>query len=113
MTPSEGHPPPPSPDPGLGTMILVTIITERLLRDRILEGVHAAGARGHTLTDVTGEGSRRIAAHEWEGPSVKIETIVPQAVAERIRDFVADHFFEHHAVILYTQRVEVIRKERF
>jgi nitrogen regulatory protein P-II 2 len=119
MTPTDPTPPgsdtpdstPPGPDEG--KMILVTIITERLLRDRILAGIHAAGARGHTLTDVTGEGTRRIAAHEWEGPSVKVETIVTAPVAERIREFVADRFFQHHSVIVYSQPVQVMRTHRF
>lgn len=108
---SESDALPPAPE--ARTLLLVTIITERLLRDRIVDGIHAAGARGHTLTDVTGEGSRRIAAHEWEGPSVKIETIVSETVAAKIRSFVAERFFEHHSVILYTQPVEVMRGHRF
>ncbi|TVP45798.1 MAG: transcriptional regulator [Gemmatimonadales bacterium] len=94
-------------------MTLVTIVAERILRDRVLEGIRKAGSRGFTLTDVTGEGSRLIHAHEWEGPSVKVETLVSPEVAERIVAMVAERYFEHHAVIVYTAEVQVVRARRF
>lgn len=91
---------------------LVTIVAERFLRDRLVERIRACGARGFTLSDVSGEGSRAISPHEWEGPSVKIETLVPEEVAARIVDQVAG-FFEHHAVIVYTSQVNVVRPGKF
>jgi nitrogen regulatory protein P-II 2 len=102
----------PSP-PAATPMTLVTIIAERILRDRVLEGIRKAGSRGFTITDVKGEGTSRIHAHEWEGPSVKVETLVPAEVAERIVDMVARRYFEHHAVIVYTSNVQVVRARRF
>lgn len=99
--------------PTTSPMTLVTVIAERILRDRVLAGIRKAGSRGFTLTDVTGEGSRLIHAHEWEGPSVKIETLVPSEVAERIIAMVAERYFEHHAVIVYTSQVQVVRAKRF
>jgi nitrogen regulatory protein P-II 2 len=103
---------PPDP-PARSPMTLVTIVAERILRDRVLEGIRKAGSRGFTLTDVTGEGSRLIHAHEWEGPSVKVETLVSPEVAERIVAMVAERYFEHHAVIVYTAEVQVVRARRF
>lgn len=99
--------------PSTSPMTLVTVIAERIVRDRVLDGIRKAGSRGFTLTNVTGEGSRLIHAHEWEGPSVKIETLVPMNVAERIIAMVAERYFEHHAVIVYTSQVQVIRARRF
>ncbi len=94
-------------------MTLVTIIVERFLRDRVLAGIREAGARGFTLTDVTGEGTSQIHAHEWEGPSVKVETLVSERVASRIVAMVAERYFEHHAVIVFTSTVQVVRASRF
>jgi hypothetical protein len=93
-------------------LTLVTLVAERILRDRLVERIHELGARGHTLTDVTGEGTSHIHAHEWEGPSVKIETLVPPDVAEKIVASAA-RYFQHHAVIVYTQTVRVVRKDKF
>lgn len=93
-------------------LTLVTLVAERILRDRLLDRIHELGARGHTLTDVTGEGTSQTYAHEWEGPSVKIETLVPEDVAARIVA-AATKYFQHHAVIVYTQTVRVVRRDRF
>ncbi len=92
---------------------LVTVVAERILRDRLLEAIQAAGARGYTLTDVTGEGTRHLAAHEWEGPNVKLETLVNEEVAERILQALAERYFDHHSLIVYTSRVQVLRGDRF
>lgn len=92
---------------------LVTVVAERLLRDRIIEEVRRLGATGYTLTDVHGEGTSGVNASEWEGPSVKVEAIVPPEVAERIVEHVAQTYFAHHAVIVYTQDVTVVRAEKY
>ena len=56
----------------LRELTLVTIITERLLRDEIIDRLKETGVSGYTLSDTT-EGSRGIRASEWEGKNVKIE----------------------------------------
>ncbi len=92
---------------------LVTIVAERILKDRLLEDIRTCGARGFTLTDASGEGSRGVRASEWEGRNTKIETVVSAEVADRIVNHVADHFFKHHAVIVYTQEVHVVRGGKY
>ena len=94
------------------TYRLVTVIVERVFRDRLLASVHQMGATGHTIVDVRGEGTRH-AAGSREAASVKIETIVPPAVAERIVDHVAATYFEHHSAIVYVQDVEVVRGSKY
>lgn len=92
--------------------ILVTIVAERILRDRLVEKIRACGARGFTLGEVSGEGTSRVHPHEWEGPSVKLETLVSEEVARRIVDEMA-RYFEHHALIVYTTEVRVVRSGKF
>ena len=91
---------------------LVTIVAERGVRDRLLDAIHRLGATGHTLTDVQGEGSRGVRAVRG-GPSVKIETVVPAAVADRIAEHVAERYFAHHSVIVYLQDVQVLRGSKY
>lgn len=91
---------------------LVTIVAERLLKDRLTAKIRELGAKGFTLTEVQGEGSRRIHAHEWEGPSVKIETLVRREVADQIVEAVS-RFFEHHAIIVYLSEARVVRAPKF
>jgi nitrogen regulatory protein P-II 2 len=92
---------------------LVTVVAERVLRSRLIDEVHALGARGFTLTEVTGEGSRGVRASEWEGANVKLETIVPADVADRIVDHISATYFAWHAVIVYVQDVDVVRGDKY
>lgn len=95
------------------TYRLVTIIAERTLRDRLIDAVHRIGATGHTVSDVTGEGSRHAGAGSWVGPNAKLEVVVTPAVADRIAEHVAEKYFEHHSVIVYLQDVEVLRGSKY
>jgi nitrogen regulatory protein P-II 2 len=92
---------------------LVTLIAERILKDRLLREVRELGARGFTLTEAAGEGSRAINAADWEGQNVKIESIVSPEVAEKIVAHVSESYFEFYAVIVYVQDVEVVRGDKY
>ena len=95
------------------TYRLVTITAERVVRDRLLAAIHELGATGHTITDVRGEGTRGAHASTREGAAVKIETVVPPDVAERIAQHVAERYFAHHSVIVYLQDIEVLRGSKY
>ena len=95
------------------TLRLVTIIAERILKDRVLKDIRKLGARGFTLTDAIGEGSRGVRAHEWEGPDVRIETIVSPEVADKIVTYVAERYFAHYAVVVHMHETEVVRGEKY
>ena len=92
---------------------LVTIVTERILEDRLLRAITELGAKGYTLTQATGRGSRGVRASEWEGPDTKIESLVSPDVATAIVAHVAGAYFEHYAVIVYVQDAEVVRGEKY
>ena len=95
------------------TLKLVTIVTERILEDRMLRTLDKLGAKGYTLTQATGKGSRGVRASEWEGPDTRIETLVSPKVADAIVEHIAENFFEHYAVIVYVQDAEVVRGDKY
>ncbi|MDX1590762.1 MAG: hypothetical protein R3283_02290 [Balneolaceae bacterium] len=95
------------------TLKLVTIVTERILEDRILRKMIDLGAKGYTLTQATGKGSRGVRASEWEGPDTRIEALVSDEVADGIIGYIADNLFEHYAVIVYVQDAEVVRGDKY
>lgn len=95
------------------SMKLVTVVAERLLRDRLVAELAELGARGFTITDATGKGSRGVRASDWEGRNVRVEAIVAPEVAERIVAHVAEGYFEHYAVIVWMQSVDVVRGEKY
>ena len=101
---------PPMP---LSRMTLVTVVAERLIAPRIARELRDLGARGVTTTDVHGDGTRGVHASEWEGPNVKIETVVPDDIGEAMVAHIAALYFTHHAVIVYRHAVDVVRSEKY
>jgi nitrogen regulatory protein P-II 2 len=92
---------------------LVTIISERYLKRDLVKLIVKLGAKGYTITDVEGEGSRGIRASEWEGKNVKIETIVSDTIADKIIEAIANEYFENYAVITYSKSVKVVRGDKY
>lgn len=97
----------------LSELFLVTIIAERILRDEILEKIEELGAKGYTITDASGQGSRGIRASDWEGQNAKIEVVVGKDVGNKIIDYISDTYFEHYAVITYAHPVKVVRGDKY
>ncbi|ACL24311.1 P-II family nitrogen regulator [Chloroflexus aggregans] len=97
----------------LTTVKLVTIISEAILEERILHDLRKLGARGYTVGEVRGEGTRGVHASEWEGKSLRIETLVKPEVAEQILQHLAHTYFPHFAVIAYMTDVQVVRGDKF
>lgn len=92
---------------------LVTIIAESILEDRLRRELKQLGARGYTVGQVRGEGTRGIKAIDWEGQNVRIETLVGAEVAERIMAYIAQHYFTDYAVIVYSTDAEVLRSDKY
>lgn len=91
----------------------VTVIAEALLEERILRELHKLGARGHTVIEARGEGSRGVRASEWEGKNVQIDVLVAPEVADRILEHLAAEYFPVYAVVAYVVEVEVVRGDRY
>lgn len=92
---------------------LVTIIAETILVADIKEDLQSLGASGFTMTEVKGEGSRHLHAGEIPGEKIKIECILEAKAAEKIMTHLAQKYFDHYSLIVYSQAVEVLRPEKF
>jgi nitrogen regulatory protein P-II 2 len=92
---------------------LITIIGEAVLERRLLADLPRLGATGWSLGRVDGNGSRGVRSTQWEGPNLRLETVVSHEVAERILDHLVEHYFDHFAVIAYAADVDVVRGEKY
>lgn len=92
---------------------LVTIIVEHVLEQRIIADLRRLGARGYTVSEVHGEGTRGVHASAWQGANLKFETLVPEVVADRILEHIAAAYFHDYAVVAYVTTVEVVRSAKF
>lgn len=92
---------------------MVTIVAEALLQERLIEELKRAGATGHTLWPVQGEGSRHLRAGNLPGENIRIETIVSPAVADRLLEVMTQNYFPYFALIVYVSEVRVVRGEKY
>lgn len=92
---------------------LITVVAEAFLEERLLREFRELGAKGWTIAEVRGEGTRGVHASEWEGKNLRVEMLVGADVADRILAHVAAKYFEHYAVIAYVQDVEVVRGAKY
>jgi nitrogen regulatory protein P-II 2 len=95
------------------TLKLVTIFAEGVLESHLLNDLLKLGARGYTVSNVRGRGTRGIETSHWEGAQVKIETIVSPEVANRILEHLSTHYFADYAVAAYVEQIEVVRGEKY
>ena len=92
---------------------LVTIVAEPVLEEQLTQVLHTLGAKGHTVGEVHGAGSRGMRASDPPGEGVRIEAVVSAEVADRILTHVAEHYFPHYAVIAFVAAVDVVRGDKY
>jgi nitrogen regulatory protein PII len=96
------------------TRRMVTIVTEATLERALIAELETLGARGFTITDVRGKGSRGTRKSDWaqEG-NIRVEVICDPALAESLAELVQARFYDHYAMILFMQDVSVLRPGKF
>ncbi len=92
---------------------LITIVAEAVVERRLIDDVKKCGAKGYSLSHVTGEGVTGRHTLDLNGPSVRIESVVTDEVAERILEMLAENYFDRFAVIAWLTPARVARPERF
>jgi nitrogen regulatory protein P-II 2 len=92
---------------------LLTIVAEEILRDRLIDEIRSAGAKGFTLTEAAGEGSRHRRVGDVLGGNIKLEVLASPTVADRLLSVLASDYFPQYAVIAYVTTVGVVRGEHY
>lgn len=90
----------------------VTIITEDGVRKLLVRKIVELGATGFTCQEVQGSGSRGTRSDPFTN-NVQIDVICPEAVAEKILQYVTDHYFDNYACIATLSDVQVVRGLRY
>jgi nitrogen regulatory protein PII len=91
----------------------ISIVLERVLKNEIIDLIKAQGAKGWTLTEVNGEGSRGMRASEFEGRNFQIDTIVNEACAGRILEQLSAKYFKNWSLVVYLSDIQVLRAEKY
>ena len=87
--------------------VLVTIVCETVLQDRLVQLLIKLGASGYTISPVQGAGSHGKRTGEMTGNNTKIEvkTIVSPEVSDQLLEQL-QQFPETYALIAFRENVE-------
>lgn len=91
----------------------LTLVVERVLEDRILRELRELRAPGWTVVEVHGEGRSGVRASEFEGKSLKFESICNADTAERILRRMSERYLGRYSAIAYAEEVRVLRPAPF
>jgi nitrogen regulatory protein P-II 2 len=94
-------------------LTLLTIVAESLLKDRLIHDIRNSGAKGFTIVEASGEGSRQRRVSEILGDNIKIEVITKKEIATTILEVLQKDYFPRFAVIAYFSDVHVVREKKY
>ncbi len=92
---------------------MVVIVSEPVLETRLVSELRSLGAKGFSIVEGRGEGTRHSHATDLPGSNVRIETIVSDDVAGRIMEHVSQHYFANYSFIAYVTDVVVARGAKY
>lgn len=93
---------------------LVTIVTEAAIEHELTREIERLGARGFTVSDARGKGSRGVRDAEWgTTANVRIEVVCTADVAHAIAFTLKERYYVNYAMVLFITDVEVLRPEKF
>lgn len=97
----------------MNNVSLLTIIVEESLAAIIEKEIVELGAKGYTLSNVSGKGLTGLRDNPWEGENIKIETIVSDDNCKNILRHLQRKYFDKYAIIAFYHPVNVIRTAHF
>ena len=93
---------------------LLTVITEAVIEKQLLRDFDHLGARGYTVSDARGRGSRGLRDASWdEAANIRIEVICPRAMAEDLISHLAANYYDDYAMVAFLQDVAILRGKKF
>jgi nitrogen regulatory protein PII len=92
---------------------LITIVAESVVEQKLIDDIKKCGAKGYSVSHVRGEGVTGKNTLDLNGPSIRLESVVTDKVAESILDMLAEKYFDKYAVISWITPAYVARPERF
>ncbi|MCS6786924.1 MAG: transcriptional regulator [Thiobacillaceae bacterium] len=89
-------------------MLLLTIVTESVLEDTLIDEIMALGARGYTITDARGRGTHGLRSGRWSVSSnIKIEVVGDAALVQRIVERLQAQYERDYGLLMFTCPVEL------
>ena len=88
--------------------------SESVLESSLVKDIERLGAKGYTIMDVRGKGSKGLRSAGWDAnANIRIEVICGSAVADAISSHLQEKYYNDYAMVIYTSEVNVLRPEKF
>lgn len=89
-------------------MQLLTILTEAVLEDILIEEIMALGAKGYTISDARGRGKHGLRSGNWSASSnIRIEVVGDAALCARIVERLKARYERDYGLLMFTTQVEL------
>ena len=93
---------------------LLTIVTESALESTLVADIEKLGARGYTVTNARGNGSRGVRSGDWGASSnIRMEIVCDAKTEEAIACHLKERYYKNYAMILFGTDVDVMRSGKF
>lgn len=96
------------------TRTLLTVFTEAAIESALLRDLDQLGARGYTVSDARGRGSRGVRDAAWqEAANIRVEVICSRERAENILTHLQARYYTNYAMVAFVHDVEILRPQKF
>ncbi|MCU0843078.1 MAG: hypothetical protein MUC79_15380 [Thiobacillaceae bacterium] len=90
------------------SMLLLTILTESVLEDTLVDEIMALGAKGYTITEARGRGTHGLRSGKWTvGGNIRIEVVGDAALCARIVERLQSGYERDYGLLMFTTPVEL------
>jgi hypothetical protein len=93
---------------------LVTIITESILEQMLVNDIKNLGAKGYTILDARGSGAHGNRSADWgQNQNIQIEIICNESTANAICEHCQKNYYPNYAMVIFTSDIQVLRSDKF
>ncbi len=88
--------------------VLLTILSEALLEDTLIDEITALGAKGYTISEARGRGTHGVRTGKWTaGGNIRIEVIGDAPLCARIVERLKSAYDKDYGLLMFTCPVEI------
>jgi alkanesulfonate monooxygenase SsuD/methylene tetrahydromethanopterin reductase-like flavin-dependent oxidoreductase (luciferase family) len=88
--------------------LLLTILTEAVLEDTVIDEITALGARGYTISEARGRGTHGVRSGKWTvGANLRIEVVGEPAECTRIAEHLQAAYGRDYGLLMFTTPIEL------
>ncbi len=90
------------------SMHLLTILTEAVLEDTMINEIMALGAKGYTISEARGSGTHGVRSGRWTVSSnIRIEVVGDAVLIGRIVERLQARYDRDYGLLMFTTQVEL------